>query len=454
MTPTSRRSLAGGVVGTFVEWYDFVIYGLSAPALAVHFFPKSIPTAALLGTFAIYALAYFARPLGGLVFGLIGDRMGRINTLSTTVLLMGGATVATGLLPDFEHIGIAAPALLVVCRLIQGFSSGGETSGGFTYIIECAPQDRRALWISTGVCAAFLPAVLVSVTVLGVTALVGKDAYADWGWRVPFLGGGLLSVVGLWLRRSLDDSPEFKDAAHERATKGAKLAHRLNLSTTLMGTLLIAVQAVSGPLLVGYMFTFLVQEGKLSASAAMHTNMAAVLLLVVLLPIFGAVSDRVGRKPMMFGGTVWLLTTVYPALKLAASGTVWGAFAGQALIAISHAMFAAGGFVAILELFPTSVRYTGHAIAYNAAFAFFGGTAPLVSHALVVGMGSPIAPAYYIMVIAALALVVIRFTPETRHVHLRDAIDTEGQTGVVTADDALWRHGETDSAPGPSRAHG
>jgi MFS transporter, MHS family, proline/betaine transporter len=453
MALTSWRNLAGGVIGMFVEWYDFVIYGLSAPALAAHFFPKSVPTAALLGTFAIYAIAYFARPLGGLVFGFIGDRTGRINVMSTTVLLMGGATVATGLLPGFEQIGIAAPALLVVCRLIQGFSSGGETSGGFTYIIECAPHNRRALWVSTAVCTAFLSALLVSLTILGVIALVGNDAYTRWAWRVPFLGGGLLSVVGLWLRRSLEDSREFKEATQERNIGGTRSAHRLSILTTLKSTLLIAVQAVSGPLLVGYMFTFLIRVGKMSNSAAMHTNMAAVLLLVALLPVFGVLSDRVGRKPLMFGGALWLFVFVYPAMKLAASGTVWGAFAGQAMIAISHAMFAAGGFVAILELFPTSVRYTGHAIAFNVSFAFFGGTAPLVSQAMVVGLGSPIAPAYYIMAIAALALIVIRFTPETRHVRLRNAVIADRDAGAVARADALVI-GTPERAAAPKQIHG
>lgn len=437
MANTSRRSLAGGIIGTFVEWYDFIIYGFSAPALAAHFFPKSVPATAMLGTLAIYGLAYFARPLGGLVFGLIGDRTGRVNTLSTTVLLMGAATVLTGLLPSYEQIGIAAPVLLVVCRLLQGFSSGGETSGGYTYIIESAPKDRRALWVSTAICAAFLPAVLVSFTILGVTALVGKEAYNDWGWRVPFLGGGLLAGVGFWLRSSLEDSMEFKEAAQERVVSIVGSAPRLNIARTFMGMLLIAVQAVSGPLLVGYMFTFLVQVGGLNTNVAMYTNMAAIVLLVVLLPIFGVMSDRFGRKPLMFGGALWLLVTIYPALKLAASGTVWGAFTGQALIAISHAMFAAGGFVTVLEIFPTSVRYTGHAIAYNIGFALFGGTTPLIAQALVSSTGSPIAPAYYVMSIAALALFVIRFTPETRNVQLRHALEGSAQEELKAASESV-----------------
>jgi MHS family proline/betaine transporter-like MFS transporter len=422
MHSINRRSLAGGVIGTFVEWYDFVLYGLTAPVLAAHFFPKSVPTAALLGTFAIYAISYFARPLGGIVFGLLGDRTGRVNTLSTTVLLMGGATFATGLLPYFEHVGIAAPALLLACRVLQGFSAGGETSGGFTYVIECAPKHRRALWVSIGICAAVLPAVLVSLTILLVKTVTGPDNYFEWAWRLPFLFGGLLSLVGLWLRRSLEDSAEFTHAVSQRDRSNGP-RHRIKASTTLTSTILIAVQAVSGPLLVSYMYSYLTQVVKLNASTAMETNMAAVLLLVLALPCFGALSDRVGRKPMMLAGSLWLLLTAYPAMTLVSSGTVWNAFAGQALIAIGHAMFGAGGFVAVLELLPTSVRYTGHAIAYNIAYAIFGGTAPLVFQTLVATLGTPSAPSYYVIGIAALAIVVIRFTPETRHVHLRDAVD-------------------------------
>ncbi|MDR6478879.1 MHS family proline/betaine transporter-like MFS transporter [Burkholderia sp. OAS925] len=427
MHRANRRSLAGGVIGTFVEWYDFVIYGLSAPVLAAHFFPKSVPTAALLGTFAIYAISYFARPLGGIVFGVVGDRIGRVNTLSTTVLLMGGATFGTGLLPYYEQVGIAAPVMLLACRVLQGFSAGGETSGGFTYVIECAPKHRRGLWVSFGICAAVLPAVLVSLTILLVKAVIGSDDYFEWGWRLPFLCGGLLSLVGLWLRRSLQDSDEFALAAFQRI-RGVGPRHRIKASTTLVSTILIAVQAVSGPLLVSYMYSYLTQVSKLSASTAMKTNIAAVLLLVIALPCFGALSDRIGRKAMMVCGGFWLVLTAYPAMSLVSSGTVWSAFAGQALIAIGHAMFGAGGFVAVLELLPTSVRYTGHAISYNMAYAIFGGTAPIVFQTLVTTVGTPTAPSYYVIAIAALALIVIRFTPETQNVHLRDAVEAESQT--------------------------
>lgn len=427
-----RRRLAGGVVGTFVEWYDFLIFGMSAPVLAAHFFPKSNPTAAILSTFAVYAIAFFARPLGGVFFGYVGDRGGRIKTLSTTVLLMGAATTVTGLLPTYERIGIAAPVLLVMCRLMQGFSAGGETSGGFSYVIESAPANRRGLWVSIVGCFANLPAALSAVLILALVALLGKPAYTEWAWRIPFLAGGLLSVVGLWLRRRLDDSEEFKEAVRERAAQNplqSVASSRVRNITIVV--LLIAVQAVAGYILAAYMFSFLVQVAKLDSTSALLTNALAITTLAALMPVFGALADRLGRKPLMFAGAAWLFATAYPAFSLAGSGTVAGAIVGQLLIAIGYSLFASGGFVTMLELFPTSMRYTGHAIAYNLGFAIFGGTTPLIAAALVNSSGSQMAPAHYLMAVTVFGLLIIRLTPETRGVALRSSVGIESPERIV-----------------------
>lgn len=442
----ARRRLMGGVVGTFVEWYDFLIYGLSAPILALHFFPTSNPTAALLGTFAIYAIAFFIRPLGGVFFGYLGDRRGRINILATTILLMGTATVLTGLLPTYASIGIAAPVLLLLCRLAQGFSAGGETSGGLSYVLESAPDDRRARWVAIGVASSFLPVVLGALFILGLRTGLGEQAYTDWAWRLPFVLGGVLAVVGLWLRSRLDDPEEFTEAVAEKPVRNPiRAAARTSYRALVTVVLLVAVQAVGAYLLNGYMYTYLVNIVKLDSTSALISNSCSVMTIVILLPLFGALADKVGRRPLMMIGAVWLLVMAYPALMLAGSATLGGALAGQLLIAFGVSLFAAGGFVTMLELFPTSFRFTGHAIAYSLGYAIFGGTTPLIAASLVSGTGSNMAPAFYVMGISLLGIAVVAMTAETRDVRLRDATvgpDAEWGAASLAAGDEAPKRGE------------
>ncbi|KAA9163290.1 MHS family MFS transporter [Amycolatopsis acidicola] len=428
---SARRRIVGAAIGNVAELYDFFLYGLSAPVLAVHFFPKSNPTAALLGTFAVYAVAFLVRPLGGLLFGHLTDRRGRIRVLVLTVLLMGAGTMITGLLPAYTTIGIAAPILLVLCRLAQGLSLGGEASGSYSFTIESAPDGKRARSVNLVACFAFLPAALAGLFILVLQLLMGKAAYIDWGWRIPFIVGGLIAVAGVWLRRRLDDPEEYTEAARE-AKVGNPLAQavRTHLKSIVIVTLLIAIQAVSAYVILGYMYTFLVNTAKLSNTSALLTNAAAIVTLAVLLPIFSIAVDRIGRKPMLFAGAVWLVLAAYPAFKLAASGSFAGAYFGQLLIAIGSALTASACFVTVLELFPTAVRGAGHAISYNLGNALFGGTAPLIAEALISGFGSPIAPAFYVLLIAALGIVVIAFTPETKNVRLRDSVGGKDESAT------------------------
>ncbi|WP_037357291.1 MFS transporter [Amycolatopsis orientalis] len=425
-TVRPHHRIIGGSIGTFVEWYDFLIYSLSAPVLARHFFPASNEVASLLGTFGIYAIAFFMRPLGGLFFGRLGDRHGRVPILSVTVLSMGAATMVMGLLPTYGSVGLWATALLLLCRLVQGFAVGGETSGGMSYVLESAPPDRRGRWVGVVGATAFLPAAVAALFVLALRNAFGDQGYLTWAWRIPFLAGALLAVVGLWLRRRLDDPEEFLEASREAQHDSPdRPSRKLRLKSITTVVLLISVMAVSGYLLSSYFYTFLVGTARLGATAALLSNAAAIVVVFVLLPVGGALSDRIGRKPLLIGGTLWLLAGAYPAMKLASSGTVAGAFAGQVVLAIGIASVHAGGFVAMLELFPTATRYSGHALAYNLGFAVFGGTTPLIASALVSGTGSTLAPAFYLMAAAVLGLLVALRTPETRGVSLRSAADRD-----------------------------
>lgn len=419
-----HQRLLGGAIGSVVEIFDFSVYALTAPALAIHFFPKGDPAAALLATFAVFAAAFFARPLGGVLFGILGDRLGRMRILSLTVLMMGGATLLTGLLPSYAAIGIAAPILLVICRLVQGLSLGGESSGGYTYVIESAPDNKRGKWIGIVIFALYVPTAFLSLMIVGISGAMGDSAYMEWGWRVPFVIGGVIAGIGFWLRLRLDDPEEFEAAAVEKITVKDTL-RGLAQSWKSIGRILLlqAPQTAAAYLVIGYMFTFVVTYGHLSQFQAQLTTGASVLLLACLGPVFGSISDRVGRKPVLAAGFVWLVLMAYPAFALASNGTVIGALLGQCLLAIGVSLINSAFFVIAVEVFPTRVRYAGHGLAFNLAAAIFGGTTPLVATALVSQFGTPVAPAFYAIGLAlTLGLAGFLLTPETRYVSLRHSL--------------------------------
>jgi MHS family proline/betaine transporter-like MFS transporter len=419
-----HQRLLGGAIGSVVEIFDWSVYALTAPALAVHFFPKGDPAAALLGTFAVFAAAFFARPLGGVLFGILGDRLGRMRILSLTILMMGGGTLITGLLPSYAAIGVAAPVLLVVCRLVQGLSLGGESSGGYTYVIESAPDNKRGKWIGVVIFALYFPTAFLSLMIVGINGAMGDSAYMDWGWRVPFVIGGVIAGIGFWLRMRLDDPEEFEAVAVKKATVKDTM-RGLAESWKSIGRILLlqAPQAAAAYLLIGYMYTFVVTQGHLSPFQGQLTSGAAVLVLACLGPVFGSISDRVGRKPVLCAGFIWLVLMAYPAFALASNGTVIGALLGQSLLAIGVALINSAFFVIAVEVFPTRVRYAGHGLAFNLAAAIFGGTTPLVATALVDQFHSPVAPAFYaIGLTVTLGLAGLLLTPETRHVSLRHSL--------------------------------
>jgi MHS family proline/betaine transporter-like MFS transporter len=433
---SSIRTLAAGSIGNFGEIYDFAVFGYSVPILSTHFFPGTDRTAALLSTFAVYAVAFFARPLGGLVFGVMADKVGRVKVMAMTVWLMALGTAVIGLLPTYATIGIGAPVLLVLCRIAQGLALGGETTGTTSFILESAPVDRRGGWIGLTLIFSHLPNALVAVILIGLQLAAGATTYADWVWRVPFLAGGLIGIVGFWLRRNLDESDEFKQATRKTGSKNPlRTAIRAGgLKGMLNVAMIQPIQTVGSYLLLGFMYTFLVRVAKLDPTSALFTNGAAIVVLSFMIPLGGVLSDRFGRKRILSIGAAWLAFAAYPGVYLAATGTITGALLGQLLLVIGVGLYGGACFVAAPEFFPTAFRATGHAISYQVTVAIFGGTTPLIATILVQSFGSPLAPAYYVALIAVACLVLIQFVPETRGVNLRTSTSSTaggGASGVT-----------------------
>jgi MFS transporter, MHS family, proline/betaine transporter len=407
-----RQAVAGASIGNAVEWFDFAIYGFLATFIAANFFPAGDETANLLKTFAIFAAAFFMRPLGGFVFGPLGDRIGRQRVLAVVILLMSGATIAIGLLPTYTSIGVAAPALLFFLRCLQGFSAGGEYGGGAVYLAEFATQKRRGLTITFMAWSGVVGFLLGSLTVTLLQALLPTAAMESYGWRIPFLIAGPLGLIGLYIRLRLDDTPQFAELSKTEQV----VASPLREAVTTSWRSILAVIGLFIVFNVGYyvVFTFLqtylsvtLKFSKTEAFTSM--TLATSVALVLILPL-AALSDRIGRKPMLIAGSVAFAVLAYPLFLLLNSGSLAAAITAHcALAAIDVSTAVSAG----VEMFATTVRYSGFSVGYNICVAGFGGTTPYVVTWLTAQTGNNTAPAIYLVVAAVISLCTVLTLRET-----------------------------------------
>ncbi len=414
------RALAAGSIGNFVEWYDFAIYSYSVPIIATLFFPEEDRTAAVLSAFAIYGVAFLARPLGGVFWGNLGDRVGRRNTLAAVVLLMGGGTMLIGLLPTYAQIGLLAPILLAVCRLVQGFSGGGEFTGSTSFITEYAPDNHRGLYAAISATFTTLPSILGGLTVLAFTATLSEAAHSSWGWRVPFLIGGPLALVGLFIRLRMQETPAFRmvESTEQVESIPALEAIRGHFRNIVLVFAIASLSALGAYTLGAYFVTYLVETIGLDQSTAILANFAAFFVTVPLVPLVDMLGDRIGRKPLLFIGSVGFVVLSVPGYMIAASGGLVAAILGQLLVALPWSFVVSAVVVTQVEIFPTKVRYSGASIGYNVGYMVFGGTAPLVATFLVSQTGSDIAPGVYLAVVAVVVFFVSFALPETSRLSL------------------------------------
>ncbi|MCV7299200.1 MFS transporter [Mycobacterium barrassiae] len=421
-----RKAVRGAAIGNTVEWYDFAIYSTLATYIADKFFPSGDETAALLSTFAVFAAAFFMRPLGGFFFGPLGDRIGRQRVLALVIILMSGSTFIIGLVPSYESIGVAAPLLLLLLRCVQGFSAGGEYGSGACYLAEFAPDRHRGFVVSFLVWSVVVGFLLGSLTVTGLETLLPATAMESYGWRIPFLIAGVLGVVGLYIRLRLGDTPEFETLRDEGEVASSPLREALTTSwrPILQIAGLVVIHNVGFYVVFTYLPTYFTKTLEFTKTNAFVSITIASIVAIILIPPLGALSDRVGRKPLLIAGAVGFAVFAYPLFMLLNTGSLAAAIAAHACLAAIEAVFVSASLAAGAELFATRVRSSGYSIGYNVSVAVFGGTAPYVATWLVDRTGNVTAPAYYVIAAAIITLATVMTMRETAAQPLRHTVRT------------------------------
>lgn len=386
-------------------------------------FPED-STNAVLFTLVGFALSFLIRPLGGIFWGPLGDRIGRKKVLALTIILMASATFCVGLIPSYSTIGLAAPILLYLLRIIQGFSTGGEYGGAATFMAEYAPDRRRGFYgsfLEFGTLAGFNGGALL---MLGLITFLDESAMQSWGWRIPFLVAGPLGLVGMYLRSRIEDTPVFRELEErtEEAEVGAMTKLKEVLSDYLpqvlkLFGLVIALNVVNYTLL-SYMPTYLRNTIDLGQEGALIVPIIGQLMMMVVLPFVGALSDRVGRKPMWAVSLVGLAVLAIPMFHLMGTGLT-GAIVGFAVLGLLYTPQLATISATFPAMFPTQVRFAALALSYNVATSLFGGTAPLVNEALIENTGDQMWPAYYMIIACVIGLLALWKVVETKGVSIR-----------------------------------
>ncbi len=410
-----RKNAFAGAIGNVMEWYDFATYAYMAPIIAALFFPSDDPFTSLLATYGTFAAGYVSRPLGALVFGHIGDKLGRKLVLVLSVWLMGIATVAIGLLPDVGQIGPLAAVILVGLRVMQGLSVGGEYTGSTTFVVEYAPDDRRAFYASWILCGAAGGFLLGSGFATLLTNLLDESQLHAWAWRVPFLCGGLIAVVAVILRRHVEEppAPEYEEEWTRSPVIVAFTDHWRDM-LRVMG-LALSVN-VGFYMMFVYAVTYLTDRMHVSAAKAMDIN--TICMVVLTLPI-ALLADRIGRKPILLTGAIGILVLSWPLFWFMHHQDLTLVFVGQLGFAVLFSWNYAAHPATQAEILSRRVRVSVLSISYSICLSVFGGTTPLVATYLIERTKDDFAPVYYLMALSVLSLIAVLSIPETKGKPLR-----------------------------------
>lgn len=427
------KVIGAAAAGTVIEWYDFYIFGSLATIIAGHFFPKGNPTVAFMSTLATFATGFIVRPFGAIVFGRVGDLVGRKFAFLMTLLLMGGGTAAIGLVPSYESIGVAAPALLLLLRLLQGLALGGEYGGAAIYVAEHAPDSRRGYFTSFIQITATAGLFVSLGVILAVRLPLGEQRFQSYGWRIPFLLSILLVGLSLYIRLSLRESPLFSRLKAAGKTSKAPLADSLGSGKNWKLMLLALFGATAGQGVVWYTgqfyaLYFLQNTLKVDFLTSNLIVSAALALGAPFFVVFGTLSDKIGRKQLMMTGCLLAVLTyvpIYMGMNAFSNPANPIVLAALVFVQVLYVTMVYGPIAAFLvELFPAKIRYTSMSLPYHLGNGVFGGLTPLIGTAIVAATGNIYSGLYYPMAVAAITFVIgSLFLPETKQISIWDEVD-------------------------------
>ncbi len=409
----SLITLFTGMAANILEWYDFAVYGYLAPIIADLFFPSDDPMVSLISTFGVFAAGFFMRPLGGFVFGHIGDKYGRKKALALSIFLMAIPTALIGLLPTYAQIGVWAAVLLTIFRLLQGLSVGGAYTTSVSFLVEHAPEDKRAFYGSFSIFGAIVGILLGSAVAAVVTGMLDNDSLYSWGWRAVFIIGIVLGIFGVFISKKVEETPTFKKLEEAEEIERFPLFKALkeDPSDFFKAIGLSTFQAAAFYILFVYLTTY---ESKVFKeflnvdfpfSTALTINTISMIVLVAFIPFMARLSDKIGRKPVILASTLLVIILSYPLFILITKATVISVLTAQVIFAIITSAFMGTLPTTLVELFPAKIRNSAYSVSYNIALALFGGTAPLIATYLIKTTGNILSPSFYLIATALVAFI-------------------------------------------------
>ncbi|WP_433675916.1 MFS transporter [Microbacterium gorillae] len=438
-TTALRRVVAASMAGTVVEWYEFFLYASAATLVfgTVFFPPSDNPYSGIIAAFLTYAVGFVARPLGGIVFGHLGDKYGRKQLLQVSILLIGAATVLIGCLPTYQAVGLWAPALLVLLRFVQGFALGGEWGGAVLLVAEHSPNRTRAFWASWPQAAVPVGNLLATLVLFILSSTLSPEAFLDWGWRVAFWLSAVIVLIGWYIRTKVSEAPIFLEmrAAHDSA-KTASFGPLEVIRRYPRGVLVAMGLRVAENILyyvvVTFSIVFLTQVVKEATSATLLILVGAHIVHFLVIPLFGRLSDRVGRRPVYAAGALLGGTWAFFAFPMMTTGNPIIIWAAIAVGLVFHAAMYAAQPAIMAEMFPTRMRYSGVSLGYQVTSIFAGSLAPIIATNLLSATGSSVPVAVYVAIASAITLVAVLLARETAGLELR-SIDTADHVRTAAA---------------------